>query len=564
MAEEFSEEEKKLLAPFVSNLDKPVFVLRNLPEVVKGALFSRYSRSTKSLRRTLLDEFILNKEIGFNADSSGFENLIANSQERVWQSKLPSNLDIATEKAEAFYDRVLVGYGDDSVAELAGAHIALEDISIVATKIVEDARIGLSPLEKSTRYVYFDQKDSSGNWRYYRDSELESLDGYIETCDLLFETYAKLIPKISKFVSEKMPESERAKLSERAFESVIRSKTCDIIRGILPASTKTNMGFFGNGRAYEYLITKMYADSLLEIRELANAMQTELRTTIPSFVKRPDTAHGKDMQKYIQETRLDGFGAQMPPEPEAEDVVLVDYDKEAENKIVAAALYPYTNRSMHSLLQDSRHMTMEPGAPSSPNASQSKTQDHRNKIIDAYVGNRVNRRHKPSRAFEMPYYTFDICGNFGAYRDIHRHRVLTQQRQALGCSHGYTLPKEIVESGHESEFKAAMDSAKQAWEQIAKKHPLQAQYTVPLAYRIRWHMTMNLREAIHFCELRSAMQGHIDYRRIAQKMSKEIERVHPNLAKHMKFVDMSEYGFERLEAEKKLDLKLKTLGELGK
>ena len=528
MGEEFTDEEKKLLSPFVSNLDKPVFVLRNLPEVVKGALFSRYSRSTKSLRRTLLDEFIKNQDVSLGSSVSGFEGAIQ------------------TEKAEAFYDRVLVGYGDDSVAELAGAHIALEDISIVATKIVEDARIGLSPLEKSTRYVYFDQKDEDGNWRYYQDPELKTLDQYHETCDMLFETYASLIPKLAKFFEEKMPKDET--LSDRAYASTIRAKTCDTIRGMLPASTKTNMGFFGNGRAYEYLITKMYADPLLEIRNLAKTMQTELRTTIPSFVKRPDTEHGKEMQKYIQETRLDKIKADMPPEPGAEDVALVDYDKEAEQKIVAAALYPYTNRSMKSLLQDARHMT----------------QDQRSKIVDAYVGSRSNRRHKPSRAFEMPYYTFDICGNFGCYRDIHRHRVLTQQRQILGCSHGYTLPKEIVESGHESEFKDAMDSAKQAWEKIAKTHPLQAQYVVPLAYRIRWQMTMNLREAIHFCELRSAMQGHIDYRRIAQKMYKEIGRVHPSLAKHMKFVDTSEYGFGRLEAEKKLDLKMKKLKELGK
>ena len=551
MAEDFTEEEKKLLAPFVSNLDKPVFVLRNLPEVVKGALFSRYSRSAKSLRRTLLDEFILNKEIGFSAGNSGFESAIANSQERVWQSKLHGNLDIATDKAEAFYDRVLLGYGDDSVAELAGAHIALEDISIIATKIVEDARIGLSPLEKSTRYVYFDQKDESGKWKYYRDPELKTLDQYHETCDMLFETYASLIPKISAFVSEKMPEEERSRMSGRAYESVIRSKTCDIIRGILPASTKTNMGFFGNGRAYEYLITKMYADPLPEIRNLARTMQTELRTTIPSFVKRPDTEHGKEMQKYYSDTRnaIGMLAVQSPPEPKAEDVVLVDYDKDAEAKIAAAALYPHTHRSLSSLMQDAKLMT----------------QDHRSKIIDAYVGTRSNRRHRPGRAFELPCYTFDICANFGCYRDIHRHRVLTQQRQLLGCLHGYTLPKEIVDAGCENEFRDAMDAAKQAWEQIAKKDQFQAQYVVPLAYRIRWQMTLNLREAFHFCELRTARQGHIDYRRIAQKMSREIGRVHPDLAKHMKFVDMNEYEFERLEAEKAQDRKMAAIfGKQGK
>jgi len=549
--EQFTEEEKQLLLPFVSNLDKPVFVLRNLPEVVKGALFSRYSRSTKSLRRTLLDEFIKNKEIGFNATDAisivgGFEGAIANPQERVWQSKLFGNLDIATEKAEAFYDRVLLGYGDDSVAELAGAHIALEDISIIATKVVEDARLGLSPLEKSTRYVYFDQKDENGKWRYYEEPDLinsEFASLYRETCDHLFATYASLIPKISRYVTEKMPEQERKGLSERAMEATVRAKTCDIIRGLLPASTKTNMGFFGNGRAYEYLITRMYADPLAEMRGLAKEMQDELRTVIPSFVKRPDTELGLIWQKYMKETRLDGEVAGISPEPQADDVMLVEYDQNAEDRIIASALYPYSKTSFETLLQDAKQMT----------------QDQRDKIISTYVGKRGNRRHKPGRAFELPQYTFDICTNFGCYRDIHRHRVLTQQRQLLGCIHGYTLPKEIVESGHESEFKDAMNAAKNAWEKISNKHPIQAQYVVPLAFRIRWQMVLSLREAFHFCELRSARQGHIDYRRIAQQMFKEIEKVHPNFAKQMIFMDMNEYEFERLEAEKSLDARIKEL-----
>jgi thymidylate synthase ThyX len=547
MAEDFSEEEKTLLKPFVSNLDKPVFVLHNLPEVVKGALFSRYSRSTKSLRRTLLDEFIKNQDIGLESSVSGFEEAIA------------------TEKAEKFYDRVLIAYGDDSVAELAGAHIALEDISIIATKIVEDARIGLSPLEKSTRYVYFDQKEND-KWRYYEEpslmqSEFASL--YTDTCNMLFETYAKLIPRLTEYFEKKMPKDET--LSDRAYASTIRAKTCDTIRGLLPASTKTNMGFFGNGRSYEYLITKMYADELGEIKDLAASMQNELRTTISSFVKRPDKEHGIMMQNYLKslESRFSSLAKEQdqlkqsfngpqnqkvlsdtePGTQDTKDVVLVDYDKDIENKIVAAALYPHSNKSMQSLLQDTEHWT----------------QDKRSAILDAYVGERANRRHKPGRAFELANYTFDICANYGCYRDLHRHRVLTQQRQLLGCQHGYTLPEEIVDAGFADEFKVAMDAAKAAWEQISKKYPIQAQYVVPLAYNIRWQITMNLREAFHFCELRSGRAGHIDYRRIAQQMFKEIERVHPQFSKYMKFMDMSQYEFERLEAEKRIDKKLEEL-----
>jgi thymidylate synthase ThyX len=537
--ETFTDEERRLLAPFVSNMDRPVFVLRSLPEVVKGALFSRYSRSTKSLRRTLLDEFIRNKEIGFEAQEGAAGGADAGGAAATAGSG-PGDI-VATEKAEQFYDRVLLGYGDDSVAELAGAHIALEDISIIATKMVQDARIGLSPLEKSTRYVYFDQKDENGKWRYYEEPDLAASEFaalYSETCSMLFSTYASLIPKVSKFFSERMPRDES--LSERAYEATIRAKTCDSIRGLLPASTKTNMGFFGNGRAYEYLITKLYADPLAEMRDLAKTMQAELRTEIPSFVKRPDTQHGRETQEYIRKTRLDGLGAGIAAEAGADEVVLVEYDEDAEERIIAAALYPFTNASMTSLRGRAKGMQ----------------KPERERILSAYSGERSNRRHKPGRAYESAAYTFDICANYGCYRDIHRHRVLTQQRQALGCLHGFTLPKEIVESGFEPEFRDAMIASKNAWESIAKKRPLQAQYVVPLAYRIRWQMTMNLREAFHFCELRSQMQGHMDYRRVAQGMYREISRVHPLLGGQMKFVDMQDYQFERLEAERKLDKKI--------
>jgi len=528
MAETFTDEERKLLAPFVSNFDKPVFVLRNLPEVVKGALFSRYSRSTKSLRRTLLDEFI-KSDIGF-ADVTG---------------DVSTDDAIATDKAEKFYDRVLVQYGDDSVAELAGAHIALEDISIVATKIVEDARLGLSPLEKSTRYVYFDQK-VDGKYRFYREPTLmksEFAEEYEQTCNMLFDVYSSLIPKVSEYVKGKMPKDE--KISDRVYEATVRAKTCDTLRGLLPASTLTNMGFFGNGRSYEYLITKMYAEPLAEMKELAASMQNELRTVIPSFVKRPDSEHGKMMQDYFSNVRQDmeQKGAPLGNDTDNTDVKLVDYDKDAEEKILVSALYPYSGLTMEKLKEKISGMSDEEKAA----------------ILNSYVGKRTNRRHKPGRAFEEAYYTFEICTNFGAYRDLHRHRVLTQQRQLLGCTLGATVPQEITKSGHVDEFVDAMEAARKVWEKIHARYPKESQYVVPLAYNIRWQITMNLREAFHFCELRSARQGHIDYRIIAQKMFEEMQKVHPNLAKSMKYMDMDKYEFERLEAEKRIDRKIEEL-----
>ncbi|MBU0526930.1 FAD-dependent thymidylate synthase [Candidatus Micrarchaeota archaeon] len=529
--DEFSEEERRLLEPFVTNMDKSVFVLTNLPEVVKGALFSRYSRSANSLRKVLLKEFMQSEELGIE----GFQSLGRDSL-------------VKTKKAEEFYDRILVGYGDDSVAELAGAHIALEEISIIATKIVEDARIGLSPLEKSTRYVYFDKKREDGSWPYLKEKTImksEFADMYIKTCDLCFQTYSDLVPKVSEYIMEKEPKDEET--SDRAYRSTVRAKTCDILRGLLPASTLTNMGFFGDGRAYEYLITKMYGDDLSEIRDLAGLMQGELAKVIPSFVKRANNKYGIAMQDYLKKVRSDmgEIADRYPGSGGEEGVKLIEYDKDAERKIIIAALYPYLEQSMEEISRIVDQMSDE----------------EKQTVISKYINERGNRRQKPGRGFEHAYYTFDVVANYGAYRDIHRHRILTQERQLLGPHLGYKLPTELVDSGYQNEFTNVMEEAKNTYEQISKKFKKEAQYVIPLAYNIRWYMTYNIREAYHLLELRSAMQGHIDYRRIAQNMFREIKKVHPNLAAGMKYMDMQEYGLERLEAEKKLDKKMEELNK---
>ncbi|MDD5172399.1 MAG: FAD-dependent thymidylate synthase [Candidatus ainarchaeum sp.] len=531
--DEFSEEEKRLLQPYVTNMDKPIFALTNLPEVVKGALFSRYSRSAKSLRRVLLDEFMLSEE-------SGLKDVLMAAPQK-------AQSPVQTRKAEEFYERVLVGYGDDSVAELAGTHIAIEDISIVATKTLEDSRIGLSPLEKSTRYVYFDNK-RDGKWLYHREktlmaSEFASL--YEQTCDHAFQTYADLIPKISKFVMEREPRDD--KTSERAYAATVRAKTCDILRGLLPASTLTNMGFFGDGRAFEYLLTKLYADDLAEMHDIGDEMHGELAKVIPSFVKRTKEKYGIALQEYFRKQRkaIADTGARYGGPSGGEGVVLIEYDPNAEDRIVAAALYPYLLKPMSEIKVIVKKMGKE----------------EKETVIKACISERENRRQKPGRAFEHAYYTFDVCANYGCYRDIHRHRILTQQRQILSPYLGYKMPKEITEAGYEKEFKDVMDRSRNAYEQIAKRYPKEAQYVVPLAYNIRWYMTFNLREAYHLLELRSSMQGHIDYREIAQKMFREIERVHPLLASGMKFMDMKSYAFERLEAEKRIDKKMEELAK---
>jgi len=538
MADSFTHEEQQVLSRFCSNLDKPVFVLTNLPEAVKGALFSRYSRTDKSLRRVLLDEFI-------NKPEAGFKEIVGEAV------KSGAEQAVAIRKAEEFYDRVLVGYGDDSVAELGGAHIACEDVSNIASKVLEDSRIGLSPLEKSTRYVYFNQKNAEGKYKYYREPDIMKSPHaqlYERTCNLLFDTYSEMMPQVQKYVTDLNPKPADA--TDRAYASTVRAKVCDILRGLLPASALTNVGIFGNGRAFEYLLTKMYASELAEVRALAASMQTEFNSTIPSFVKRapPSDKYGSRTNAYLAETAkamrqmTSTLTSQMNPENFGE-VVLVDYDEDAEAKAIAAMLYPYAHASLKQLRDLASIMNG----------------GERRRAIETYLGRRENRRHKPGRALENVYYTFDVLANYGAYRDLHRHRILTQERQELSTLHGYSVPPELKDIGILDKFEKCMDAANSAYLEISKTHPRQSQYIVPLAYKIRWYMKMSLREAYHFAELRSTAQGHPDYRRIAQEIYRKVGDVHPALVEYMRFVDLGEHKLERLEAEKKADEKMKEI-----
>lgn len=538
MAESFTDKERAILSQFCTDVDSDCFVLINLPEVVKGALFSRYSRSSKSLRRVLLDEFILNPESGFSA-------IVGEASSR-GESQL-----VATSKAEDFYSRVLVGYGDDSVAELGGAHLAAENISNLVTKVMQDSRIGISPLEKSTRYIYFDQK-ADGKYRYLREERIMAsgfAEEYVRVCDLLFDTYASLIQPLAKIEQEAFPKADDT--TDRAYASTIRAKVCDLLRGILPASTLTNAGFYGNGRAFEYLLVKMYASPLSEARSVARSAHNELSKVIPSFVKRADDRYGKEAQGYMTENRnrITELASKYAPlqtaTSDSSHTALVDYDRDAEEKILTAILFANSHAEMNDV---KKHVASMPSS-------------ERQAILSAYIGNRANRRQKPYRAFEIPYYTFCVTGNFGMYRDLHRHRILTQERQLLTTKHGFDMPQELVDAGFDRKVKEAAAAADALFGRMSASMPYEAQYVVPLGCRMRWYIGMNLRECYHFCELRSMKQGHPDYRRVAQDIHKLILQVHPNLGAGMKFVDYSSVDLERLESEKKIDKKLDALNK---
>lgn len=523
----FNEKEQNVLKHFFTNSNDDVFALINLPEVVKGTLFARYSRSDKNLRQLFLDDFFNSKENDFNSIVGDIKNV----DEQL----------LAIKKAEDFYNRVLAQYGDDSVAELGGAHIAFENVSILATKFLEDARIGLSPLEKSTRYVYFNEKEN-GKYKYYLDSDIMESKfekEYVEKMDLLFDTYVDLMKPLRDYYATKIPNTEN--LSERAFEAVLRAKTCDTIRGLLPASTKTNMGVFGNGRAFEYLINKLLVSDLKELNTLGEKTYAELSKVFPSFVKRSKNEFGLELQNYFKSVKI-------PKNYEAISqnnvpVKLINYDADAEERILSKIIYFGSNLSMEDCLKNVKLLSLE----------------ERKKIILEYVGMRTNRRHKPLRAFENTDYTFDLLVNFGAYRDLERHRILTQERQLLTTHYGYYVPKEIIDLGLDKKYKFALDEADKLYNKMTDFSREKAQYCVPLAYKLRWYFKFNLREAYHLLELRTIRQGHPDYRILCQQMFKEIQNVHPLLVEPMKYVDLNLYDFERLESEKQIDKRLDDL-----
>ena len=536
LSESFTPEQKSLLESYVTNTDRSVFVLTNLPEVIKGALFSRYSRSTLGLRTLLLKEFILSED-------AEFSSIQGNSG----QASNRKGSELAIERARKFYDRILDGYGDDSIGELGGAHLALENVSMLATKVLEDARIGGSPLEKSTRYVSFSDKDS-GRYRYYRDPKLMDSDHaelYVKACDHLFDCYVRLCEPVWAHVRKLLPREEGT--SEAAYERSVKARGYDLIRGLLPASTQTNMGIFGNGRFFETLIRKLHLDPLEENRDLGQAAFEELSKVIPSFIRRADRNNNRfqEFEDYtnFKNSLMQTFHSKQisdePNPPQEMDVQLIEYDQDAEDRMLAALLFPFGHASLQEFTEQLKNL---PGS-------------EKKSLIHEYAGLRQNRRHKPGRGIEMPFYTFDIVGDYGIYRDLQRHRMLTQERQLLSTRYGFEKPEEIEEAGLGEIYDEAMFQAAEAFDQLQKDFPFEAQYVVPMGYRIRWFMKINLRSLSWMTELRSVPQGHTGYRRIAQQMYLRVRDVHPTLSELMKFVDLEEYPLGRLEAEVRQEAK---------
>jgi thymidylate synthase ThyX len=525
-AESFTPEERELLSRFFTNIDGPVFALVELPEVVKSALFARYSRSAKSLRRLFLDEFV--------RDAGGaIESIVAATK-----TGAQAPLDLA--KATQLYEKIFVEYGDDSVAQLGGAHLACEQVSNVLTKVLERGRLA-SYLEQSTRYIYYD-KPLGDRYRYFipREYVAAGLEGeYRAVMDELFRVYSALQGGLSTYYEAAVPAAGEAPAARRA---AIRARVCDDLRGLLPAATTSNLGIFASGQAYEALLLRLRSHPLAEARQYGELILDELKKVIPSFVKRverPD--RGGAWVDYLVGIHKDmtGAAARLVPEvaPGAE-VTLTEWDPDAEAKIAAAALYEFSD------LSDAE----------SRRVADAMLAGERAALIASYVGDRKNRRHKPGRALERSFYRFDVVGDYGAFRDLQRHRLLTIEWQKLSPLHGYDVPPAISALSVEGDWHAAMRRAADFHARTRDAVGAEAaQYVVPLAFKIRFNMQLNAREAFHLLELRTAPAGHPAYRRICQEMFRLIrdQAGHRQLAEAMKFVDTSSYELGRMDAEQR-------------
>ena len=530
--DDLTEQEKENLSSYVSDVDADVFVISNLNPEVVGAALARYSRAPTGIKETVVREFL-------NPDGT------------------PNEV-----KGTELIDRVVNKFGDDSVAELAVAPLCIENISNLMTKIIEDCRIGGSPIEESTRYVLYDVK-RNGQWRYVRpESIMKSglAERYVQTMDFIFETYAGLVEPMQEFFRKKLPaekfqiEVEREgqvikagadelvndseqRAHRLAYSFTMRSAACDVIRCILPASTKANMGLVGNGRFYSSLITKLLSQELDEGWLLAENIRKALETQIPTFIKRAGKndylAGNQEKLRELSTALFKDVAIETVPEV----ALIEDRVEDYAINLLANIIFPHVQ---HSTTQIRKIVS-------------ALSEEKRSEILSTAMGERESKRDRPPRALEYGYpINFDVITGFAEYRDLQRHRMLTQQRQDMNISLGYSVPEEIGEIGKGEVVQECFERAESLHGELIQAGFIrEAQYATLFNHFIRWNMGMNARELGHLVELRSQKAGHPKYRRTAQMMTKLYLQRHPEMEALVKFVDYNDYdeGISRAEQE---------------
>ncbi len=444
------------------------------------------------------------------------------------------------ERAAGIYERVFLGYGDDSIAQVGGAHIAAEWTSNILTKLLQRGRLA-AYLEQSTRYIPYDRplpEEAGGGFRYYRDEELGP--EFATAMDNLFTIYSRSLTEVERWAADRWPRGDGE--PEGPWQRSIRAKGLDLLRGLLPAATLSHVGIYASGQAYEQLVMRLMASPLPEARDFGAMILRELQVVMPSFVSRVDRPdRGGEWISYLQsrretterwvsrlglDRRSSGSGA-----PEVE---LVHVDG-TEEDLLASCLFEAATAPEDEIRARIDVMTRE----------------ERAELLAAMVGERGNRRYRPGRGFEALRYRFEIVSDYGGFRDLQRHRMLTCQWQRLSPDLGAGVPDEVREAGAGDAYDRALEISREEFERLAAAGLHEAApYALCLGYRIRYVLDLNAREAMHLIELRSGREGHPTYRAVAQAMHEQIAAVHPAVAATMSHVDLSrEPRLERMLSE---------------
>ncbi len=486
------------IAAYVTNLDKPVYALRNLPPEVVAVLFAYVSRSPKSFRDNL-------------------EQLLSEGD---LSTQLSRRDTFQEERASRFHEKWVVGYGHASVAEHASLHLALEDVSILAAKVLEDTRLAAFT-EKSSRYQVFDQG------RFHWPAELaghplekRARDHVARLFSLYSELYHELIVQMA---AEERPEE----LSDRAWKQVLHAAACDEVRYLLPAGTLTSLGMTLNARTAAHLIRKLRAHPLAEMRELGDRLHEEGEKVTPVLLKYSQPAEWQSggLERFLDERPGTENGPELPR------LRVVDASPDAEVHVLA----------------DLRSLLLDEDLECARARAFAMSADERKHFFEE-IFREMGPFEVPPRALEKAELTMECCVDYGAYRDLQRHRILSPTLPDFGCRWGYELPDRLAVHARRDEVVQLLEESASLWREFAAWNPKVASYIVPMAFRYRFLMRMNLRQAEHMIRLRSASAGHPSYRRVAQEMYREVVRLWPGLAAAFR-VDLKDHAWAREKGE---------------
>ncbi len=518
---QLSKEDAYSIEPFFTNTDKSVCAVTFIPPEVIGALCARTSRAKEDLRMIFLNEFVK----PFLEDKSEYGQSLRSLIDFLHKNSL--ELIFSNPKGREFYIKWLAQFGDDSIAQMAGAHLLYSGISQIGIKHIEDMRLGIAPIEKSTRFVDYSAK-VDGQYLYYIDPILENAGltkEYKEVMDNLFDTYNLINKKYFEYLKQKYPEEK---------ELVIKTKAFDVARKLLPVSTLSSVSFFGNGQAFEYLVSRSLDHKLGEVRWIGQRAFEELNKIMPAFLRRTESQDSKDYRRYLSERGkrvnkiLTEINWQKDITPSQTNVKLLDYDGDGENKVIAGLVYLELQEPFSRVLGKVRRLSAQ----------------DKEKILQEVLKDRKYRYYKIPRAFENVYLRFEVTMNIGAWRDLHRHRIHTQYRQKFNPYNGYDIPPELKEVGLEEEFKKAIIKAEELYEKVKKFDEDIAQYCCAFAHKLRFIQYQNLRSFFWESELRTIPQGHPDYRKIEHEKIKLVQKIYPLLSKYL-LADMQDYSFAR-------------------